>query len=154
MSWLIVVVFGDLVLELWSPVGWFSLRTRCNHTDYDPCFIHQRKWLWHFHPRNYEACFIHQDCGCDIFIQETKDYGIIRPIDSQCWFSWNEGWRSWVITCVLIANQSAGILIFISYHLQKSPFQTVPLNWDHTWTHILWLVGHFERIFLGRIFPF
>jgi len=69
------------VLELF-----FALWTRYNHTDYDPCFIHQREWLWHFHPRDYDPCFIHQESGCDIFIQEIRGYGIIRPIDSQCWY--------------------------------------------------------------------
>jgi hypothetical protein len=138
---------------LWSPVAWFSLWTRYNHTDYDPCFIHQRKWLWNFHPINYYPCFIHQECGCDIFIQETKDYGIIWPIDSQCWYSWNQGWRLWVTTRVLIANQSAGILIFISYNLQKSPFQTVPqLRW-HMDPHYV-IGGSLSADFSGTNFAF
>ncbi len=159
VSWLIVVFFWWLVFWSFSlPYGLgITIRTMTLVSS-----IHQREWLRHFDLRNYDPCFIHQESGCNIFIQETKDYGgsfgqLIANVGTLCQlvgYSWNEGSRLWVITRVLIANQSAGILIFISYNLQKSPFQTVPLNWDDTWTHILWLVGHFQRIFWGRILPF
>jgi len=114
-----------------------------------------------------------KESGYEIFIQETmtrvsstkrfavtfssKKQGVmesfgqlIANVGTLCQlvgYSWIEGWWLWVITRVLIANQSAGILIFISYNLQKAHFrQFLSIEMTHGPTFCDWWVT-FSGIF-------